>query len=71
MELEKNIDEGAAADESTVAEEGESEPATAGVSGAPPLPPDSSEGVLLRNSPVPKSTRFMGELHRGKHHEFC
>lgn len=62
MELEKNIDEAPADDESTVADEGESEPVTAGVNGAPPLPPDSSEGVLLRNNPVPKSTRLIGEL---------
>jgi hypothetical protein len=28
----------------------------------PPEPPLSSDGVLLRKRPVPKSTRLMGEL---------
>lgn len=36
--------------------------------GPPPPPPDeplSSDGVLLRNRPVPKSTRWIGELVGG------
>lgn len=50
---------------------GESVAAVAGVIGGPPLPPEcgppdpplSSEGVLLKNRPVPKSTKLIGELN--------
>lgn len=50
-------------EEAVWSEAGDSElVVTAGVVGGPPLPPDSSDGVLLRNRPVPNSTRFIGEL---------